>query len=172
MGSDNTRENNASTVLRLAYGNFSFLLMGDAEGKQRNQPENTSRFVEQQLLHQVQPAQLQSTLLKAGHHGSETGSTLRFLETVKPQVVVVMSGRKSFSGTFLPDASVLERYRRVLPGATVVRTDYRDADEGRDTTNDADGDDVLAYTDGESLRVYQARLSGGARRWRLIRKLP
>jgi len=44
LGSGNTLENNASIVLKLTYGNISFLFMGDAEGKNRS--ERTSRITE------------------------------------------------------------------------------------------------------------------------------
>jgi hypothetical protein len=84
---------------------------------------------------------------------------------------VVMSGRKPYNGTFLPDRSVLERYRRENPRVVVVRTDEGDSRERRDTTNDQDGDDVYMYTDGESLRVFSAVGRPGARQWRRVTTL-
>jgi competence protein ComEC len=171
LGQGNDRENNASTVIKLTFGKFSFLLMGDGEGKERNKAPNTSHFVEEILLKKFQntPDKLHATVLKAGHHGSETGSTGPFLAAVKPDVVVVMSGRRSFNGTFLPDTSVLSRYTAL--GTTVVRTDFNDAREHRDTTNDADGDDIYIYTNGDTLRLYQARGPQGARRWTRLRTI-
>jgi competence protein ComEC len=166
----NTKENNASIVLRLEYKSFSFLLMGDAEGKERQEPAETTRFVEGLLVKQS-PQDLRATVLKAAHHGSETGSTLSFIRAVQPEIVVIMSGRKSFKGTFLPDASVIQRYRSERPGITVVRTDQSDAQEGLTTTNDADGDDILIFTDGDSLQVSQSRKSGAKRRWVKIKTL-
>lgn len=171
MGSGNTRENNASTVVRIVYKNFSFLFMGDAEGKERSQPPDTLRFVEKDLLSQVTPEELHSTVIKAGHHGSETGSTLSFIRTVRPEIVVIMSGRKAFNGTFIPDASVIARYKKELPGVTIVRTDENDAEEGLDTTNDADGDDILIFTDGDSLQVRQARGPANHRKWVKVKKI-
>jgi competence protein ComEC len=156
LGNENTRENNASTVIKLTFGDFSFLFMGDAEGKDRNQPETTTRYVERFLLDN-HPAGLISTVLKAGHHGSETGSTLNFIRAVQPEVVVVMSGRGKFGSRFLPDQTVLTRYMQELPGVTILRTDFLDEEEGRTTVDDADGDDIFLFTDGETLRVYQAR---------------
>jgi competence protein ComEC len=173
MGKENTRENNASTVVKLAFGAFTFLFMGDAEGKERADAPNTAQFVEELLLKRAagSPGFLRATVLKVGHHGSETGSTLPFIRAVAPEVLVIMSGRRSFSGRFLPDSSVIDRYKRERSGITVVRTDYRDASEHRDTTNDEDGDDVYMYTDGDSLRVYQSRGPVGNKRWRLVRSL-
>lgn len=167
----NTIENNASVVLRLEYRNISFLLMGDAEGKDRDDPETVTHFVEEALLKRPK-TDLQATVLKAAHHGSETGSTLRFLQAVQPDVVVVMSGRKSFAGTFLPDASTLARYKKVQPKVTIVRTDQDDQKEGLDTTDDQDGDDILIYTDGDSLQVHQSKPAAGAKRkWVKVKAL-
>jgi beta-lactamase superfamily II metal-dependent hydrolase len=174
MGSAaNTRENNASTVVKLTFGAFSFLLVGDAEGKERGGSANTAEYVEAALLEKAKsdPNLLRATVLKVGHHGSETSSSLPFIRAVRPDVVVIMSGRKAFAGTYLPDATVLARYRRENPRLTIVRTDENDVRQGRDTTNDADGDDVYMYTDGETLRVNTASGPTGRRRWRLVKTL-
>ncbi len=173
MGVDNDRENNASMVIKLTYGDISYMFMGDAEGKSRKEPATTTHYVEEALLakYLAKPETLRATVLKAGHHGSETSSTAALLKAVQPEVVVVMSGRKAFSGTYLPDQSVLNRYSSLFPHLTIVRTDQDDDLEGRDTTNDADGDDIYTYTDGASLRIYQARGPTGRRRWALIRTL-
>jgi competence protein ComEC len=165
MGSDNTRVNNASTVIRMVYKNFSFLFTGDAEGKARQEPATTEKYVEKELVDKFSAAELQSTVLKAGHHGSETSSTLAFIREVHPEVVVIESGRKSFSGTFLPDKSVIARYQSEFPGITIARTDENDEAEGRTTMTDADGDDVLVFTDGDSLEVDQAEGPVGHRKW-------
>ena len=178
MGSGNTRENNASTVLHLRFGAFSFLFMGDAEGKERGDSPDTPRFVERVLLDQARndPSLLRADVLKVGHHGSETGSSLPFIRAVQPAVIVIMSGRKQFNGAFLPDAAVIERYRRENPNLIVLRTDDRDAIERRDTTDDQDGDDVYMYTDGETLRISRAVGPPDRKRWRreatIQRELP
>jgi competence protein ComEC len=172
MGSASTRENNASTVLRVEFGAFSFLLMGDAEGKAREGPPSTARFVEAALLARLAPADLRATVLKAGHHGSETGSTLPFLQAVRPDVVIVMSGRRPFGGRFLPDDTVLERYAEVNPDVVVLRTDEADEEEARTGATDQDGDDIYLRTDGTRLRIYQARGPVGRRRWRAVTTIP
>ena len=171
LGSGNTRENNASTVIQLKFGGFTFLFMGDAEGKERGDSADTTEFVEELLLQKAgsEPGLLRADVLKVGHHGSETGSSLKFIRAVQPSVIVIMSGRKRFSGTFLPDQAVLDRYRRENARLVVVRTDEDDA--RRDTTNDQDGDDVYMYTDGESLRVFKAVGASGRRVWRRVTTL-
>lgn len=176
MGSGSTRENNASVVVRLRFGAFRFLFMGDAEGKERGQAATETHFVEKLLVDRAKddPDLLRADVLKVGHHGSETGSTLDFIRAVRPEVIVVMSGRKRFSGTYLPDRAVLERYRDERPGIRIVRTD-RD-DQNRNTLTDADGDDVYMYSDGETLIVSQAVERRGRRVWQrvttLVRELP
>jgi beta-lactamase superfamily II metal-dependent hydrolase len=162
---DNTKENNASSVVRLEFGDVSFLFMGDAEGKDRAQDPETSRYVEKLLVEKQKKGQLEvrSTVLKVGHHGSETSSTHDFMDAVSPDVLVVMSGRKKFGKVFLPDDTVLDRYEDRIPGITIVRTD-RD-DTKRSTINDADGDHVYMYTDGDTLRVYEARKIAGKWKW-------
>lgn len=172
LGSQNTRENNASTVIRMAYGAFAFLFMGDAEGKDRGQDETVTRYVERRLIDTHPLEKLRATVLKAGDHGSETGSTLEFIQAVRPEVVVIMSGRQPFSGTFLPDETVIQRYEDTITGVEILRTDFLDEREGLDRNNDDDGDDVFMFTDGRFLRVMQARVDHqGERRWATVKVL-
>ncbi|MBZ5635354.1 MAG: MBL fold metallo-hydrolase [Acidobacteriia bacterium] len=171
LGSGNSRVNNASTVVRIEYKKFSFLFMGDLEGKDRADPADKLSMGEKALLSKVPAEKLRATVLKVGHHGSETSSTLSLIRAVQPDVIVIQSGRKAFSGTFLPDQSVIDRYKKERPGVTIVRTDEGDEQQGLDTTNDADGDDIAILTDGDSLRVRQARLSGSKRQWVTVKKL-
>jgi competence protein ComEC len=153
LGSKNTLENNASIVLRLEYGSQSILFMGDAEGKERGDSPNTPKYVERVLLDSVSPAELHSTVLKIAHHGSETSSTVPFIDAVDPDYLVVSSGRKSFRGTFLPDATTLARYCTHKPATQIYRTDQDDAAEGRTTVSDADGDNIIISTNGKETRI-------------------
>lgn len=152
LGSGNTKVNNASIVLRIAYGTQSFLFMGDAEGKERADAPDTARYVERWLLDSVGPG-LKSTVLKIAHHGSETSSTLPFIRAVDPRVVVVASGRRAFGPRFLPDASTLRRYCDHDPLIRIYRTDENDAAEQRTAANDADGDHIVLRTNGTVLLV-------------------
>jgi len=70
--------NNDSLVLHAAYEGSSVLLEGDAEAP-----------IEQAML--AEPG-LQSTLLKAGHHGSITSTRPEFLARVAPQFAVISCG--------------------------------------------------------------------------------
>lgn len=74
--------NNYSIVLRIAYGNHSFLLMGDAEVE-----------VENVLLHEGYT--LSADLIKAGHHGSKTSSSETFIKAVSPGYAILSCGREN-----------------------------------------------------------------------------
>ena len=108
--------NNASVVARVAYGDVSFLFAGDAE------KEAEAEIVRRNYT-------LQSTILKAGHHGSRTSTTREFLDAVKPEVAVIMCGRDNSYGhpheetlSMLSSANV-DIYRTDLHGTIVVTTD-------------------------------------------------
>jgi competence protein ComEC len=96
--------NNNSIVARLVYGDVSLLLTGDIEA-----------VIERRLLAQGVP--LESTVLKAAHHGSCSSSTPEFLAAVDPGIVVISVGADNDFGH--PCAEVLER----LAGLPVYRTD-------------------------------------------------
>jgi competence protein ComEC len=159
LGSGSTRENNASIVLRIQYGTQSILFMGDAEGKDRTDDPGAARYVERWLLDSLGAEGLRSTVLKIAHHGSETSSTTPFIAAVDPEFVVVSSGRQSFSGTFIPDATTLARYCAHDPATRIYRTDQDDATERRTASNDQDEDHVIIRTNG-SVTLVQG-LSGG-----------
>jgi competence ComEA-like helix-hairpin-helix protein len=103
--------NAASIVLKVTYGAVSFLLTGDAE-----------KSAEGYML-ETYGDKLRSTVLKAGHHGSNASSAEAFLKAVKPEVVVVSVGpRNKFH---LPDEEALGRLQAT--GARIYRTDYQGA---------------------------------------------
>ena len=83
--------NNYSVVIRLDYGQNSFLLTGDAEA-----------LSEQEMLDKE--LQLKTDVLKVGHHGSTT-STTSFLDAVVPSYAVISVGMTTAMG--IP--SVIER---------------------------------------------------------------
>jgi competence protein ComEC len=100
-----TNTNNNSIVLKLSYGETNFLLMGDAEKE-----EETS------LL--ASGADLSATVLKIGHHGSDTSSSEAFLQAVKPKYAVISVGDDSNN---LPKVTVSKRLSD--NGIDVYRTD-------------------------------------------------
>jgi len=82
-------------VLQARYGEFSALLTGDAD-----------QSVEHELREREGLA-LGSTVLKLGHHGSNTSSSREFLKAVCPAVVVYQAACDNPYGH--PHAEVLER---------------------------------------------------------------
>ncbi len=117
--------NDASVVTRLDLGTRQILLAGDAEAGARNPPSTppTPTSVEGQLLACCTPA-LRSDVLVVGHHGSMTSSRVPFLNAVAARHFVVSVGPMKYSGTMLPDASVITE---LSSRGTVWRTDLNDA---------------------------------------------
>lgn len=105
-GEDYGDLNNYSVVLRLTYGEDSFLFTGDAE-----------EASEEEMLSLDWP--LTATVLKCGHHGSETSTSPAFLDAVSPQYAVISCGVDNDYGH--PDAVTLEKLEAA--GAEVFRTD-------------------------------------------------
>lgn len=95
-----------SIVLRLDYGSFSMLLTGDAE-------EQT----EHQLM--TKELDLDSRVLKIGHHGSKYASSADFLQRVKPSIAIVSCGAWNRYGH--PAQSVLDRLQAA--NVKLYRTD-------------------------------------------------
>jgi competence protein ComEC len=153
LGSNSTLENNASIVLKLTYRDVSFLFMGDAEGKNRNDSPSTPKYAERLLLNEFPAEKLKSTVLKIAHHGSETSSTLPFIQAVDPDILLVLSGRRKYGPRFLPDRSTLQRYCTHNPQIRIYRTDQNDEAQGRGTSDDQDADHIVVRTNGLTVSV-------------------
>ena len=72
--------NMASVVLRLVYGDTSFLLTGDV-------PQAMEEY-----LVSFDGERLASDILKLGHHGSRTSTSKVFLSAVSPQYAIISAG--------------------------------------------------------------------------------
>jgi len=101
-------ENDTSIVLRIEYKETSFLFTGDAEA-----------FSEREILAQYSSETLDCDLLKVGHHGSDTSTSVPFLEAVTPDIAVISCERNNEYGH--PHADVLTRLKQ--QGAVCLRTD-------------------------------------------------
>ena len=71
--------NNYSIVLKITYGNTSFLMMGDAEH-------------EIETLLEKSGADISADVIKAGHHGSATSSRKSFVKKVAPDYAIISCG--------------------------------------------------------------------------------
>ena len=119
---------NASVVVRVSYGEVSFLLTGDM-------------FSEAEAALAATGRDLESDILKVGHHGSRTSSSRDFLDAVRPSVAVVSAGAGNSFGH--PHAETLEELGRYVSPEMVLKTFERG--------------DVRFVTDGETLRVSTER---------------
>ncbi|OPX88491.1 MAG: ComEC family competence protein [Pelotomaculum sp. PtaB.Bin104] len=98
--------NNYSAVVKVSFGQVSFLFTGDAEEKS-----------EMEMLAGSGAATLKADVLKVGHHGSHTSTSPAFLRAVSPQYAVISAGAGNDYGH--PHREILQR----LSGIKVYRTD-------------------------------------------------
>lgn len=102
-------ENDKSLVLRMVYGDTSFLFTGDAEQE------------EQQLLMYNDYANLKADVLKADHHGSSNGASYAWMKAVQPKITVISCGANNSYGH--PHAETLNLLKQY--GSAVYRTDMQ-----------------------------------------------
>lgn len=99
---DKDNLNLSSIVIRLTFGNKSFLFMGDSE----KENEETISWPK-------------TDVLKVGHHGSNTSSSQEFLEQVLPKYAIIMAGEGNSYG--LPKEKIIKSLEDL--GTTIYRTD-------------------------------------------------
>lgn len=102
----NWETNDASIVAKLVYGESSFLLTGDSPIKTEN------------ILLKLDSQILDSDVLKAGHHGSRTSTSLTYAEAVTPEYVVISAGKDNTYGH--PHKEVINILQKV--GAKTIST--------------------------------------------------
>lgn len=96
--------NDTSIVLKMVYGNTSFLFMGDATSE-----------IEEKII----TKNIQSDVLKVAHHGSEYSSTTAFLKKVAPKYAIIEVG---VNNTYKhPKDITLKKLQNI--GAKIYRTD-------------------------------------------------
>lgn len=115
--------NEFSNLIRVSYGEASFLFTGDLVAEQ-----------EQQVL--ANGTNVASTVLKVGHHGSRTSSSQEFLTAVNPGWAVISCGYNNSFGH--PHKEILNRLNSCTK-AEILRTDQQGA--------------IVFRTDGKSIKV-------------------
>lgn len=108
-----TNLNNYSIILKITYGDVSFLYTGDAE---------------EESLEEI-TMDITADVLKVGHHGSDTSTTKEFLAQVNPRYAIISVGSNNSYGH--PASSTLSLlaeytsniYRTDEDGTIVVVTD-------------------------------------------------
>lgn len=98
--------NDPSIVMKVIYGETSFLFAGDA-----------TRIAETDIL--GAEYDLSATVLKVGHHGSDTSTSYSFLREIMPKYAIISVGKDNAYGH--PTDNTLSRLRDA--GVTVMRTD-------------------------------------------------
>ena len=98
--------NDLSLVIRITYGQTAFLFTGDAERPSEYDMTDSGE-------------DLSATVLKVGHHGSNTSTSYVFLRQVMPAYAIISCGKDNAYGH--PHEEVLSRL--VDEGAAVYRTD-------------------------------------------------
>ncbi|MFH1947365.1 MAG: MBL fold metallo-hydrolase [Candidatus Magasanikbacteria bacterium] len=104
-----TSDNNTSIVFELEYNDNEVLFMGDAEVE-----------LEKYLL-DVYGDQMNTDLLKAGHHGSAGASSQEFVDKATPEYTIFSCGLDNVFGH--PSPRVLKRLERA--SSTIWRTDWQ-----------------------------------------------
>ncbi|MFA6536648.1 MAG: ComEC/Rec2 family competence protein [Candidatus Paceibacterota bacterium] len=99
--------NTASIVGRVVYGGNSVMLTGDS-------PQAIENY-----LTILDGKNLQSDVLKAGHHGSRTSSSQSFVGFVNPQYAVISAGKNNSYGH--PHQEVLDLLKKFQ--VQILRTD-------------------------------------------------
>mgnify|MGYP005792101169 FL=1 len=99
---DKNNLNLASIVIKVTFGNNTFLFTGDAE----TQNEETINWPKVDVL-------------KVGHHGSNTSSSEQFLNQMQPQISVISVGKDNDYGH--PNSETIQKLEKI--GSTIYRTD-------------------------------------------------
>lgn len=127
--------NDCSIVVRITHGSNTFLFAGDAEWEAEHDMLSSGY-------------DLSATLLKVGHHGSDTSSSYVFLREVMPKYAVISCGEGNSYGH--PTEAVLSRLRDV--GAQVFRTDLQG--------------DVVFVSDGSALSFGTEKYADAQMLWK------
>lgn len=118
--------NSTSIVLRIDYGETSFLFTGDAESDEEEEIIENS-------------GNLKATVLKVGHHGSDTSTSYQFLREVMPMYSVISVGKDNSYGH--PDESIISRLED--SGTKILRTD--------------ECGDIIMTSDGKAINVNTSK---------------
>lgn len=88
-------ESNSTSIFgRLVYGKSEFMLTGDAGVEIEDIVLKEAKYID-------------SDVLKLGHHGSKTSTSMNFLKAVDPEVVIISAGENNSYGH--PHQDVMDR---------------------------------------------------------------
>ena len=159
---DSEQRNENSIVLRVTFGQTSFILPGDIE------ETGESHLVDEY------GARLNSTILKAAHHGSGGSNTNSFLDAVSPKVALISSAYDSQYGHPRPETlrrladRNIEAYWTATHGNIVLASDGTTIDIATqrqaptDPTSVRDGDPVEPGTGGPVTHRGTIQVAAGS----------
>ena len=133
VGNDYDDLNDWSVVIRLVHGENAFLFTGDAE-----------KAAESDII--ASGAKLSADVLKAGHHGSSSSTSKKFLEAVSPKTVIISCGDGNSYGH--PHKETIEKLDK--NSIEYYRTDQCGT--------------ITVYSDGEGCREQTERASSTSSR--------
>ena len=119
---DEEELNLSSIVIRLVFGNNSFLFMGDSEEENEKSIDNWPK----------------TDVLKVGHHGSKTSSSHNFISQVLPRYSIITVGKDNDYG--LPKDKIVKRLEYF--NSKIYRTD-----ESGTITITSDGNNLQIKTE-------------------------
>ncbi len=100
--------NDHSVVIRLDYGETSFLFTGDAE-----------EASEKEMLQTHPASKFKCDVLKVGHHGSDSSTSEAFLAAANPSLAIIPCGEGNDYGH--PTQTILDRLTKA--NVQILRTD-------------------------------------------------
>ena len=129
---DGSDTNNTSIVLKITYGSTAFLFTGDAE-----------REVEQAILNRG--ADLSATVLKVGHHGSDTSTTYPVYRTDLNGDIFVTSDGQSVS---IASNKSVSKDEIMTPGGGVTTSPpaFKEPDQPQENATSSEGTDYIVNT--------------------------
>jgi len=127
VNSANGEENDTSIVLKITYGDTTFLFTGDAE-----------RAAEEVIIDSE--LDLSATVLKVGHHGSNTSTSYGFLRQIMPEYAVISVGEENSYGH--PHEETLQMLHNAE--ATIFRTDLQG--------------DIICVSDGKTVEFTTEKI--------------
>lgn len=126
-------ENDNSIVLKMLYGNVSFLFTGDIE-----YATNASL---------INNYDMNIDVLKVSHHGSINGTTAAFLAEATPAISVISTGNNSFGH---PSYSVISMLQ-AIGSLTYSTADDWNTWTGNGSSDLTEDDDIILETDGTNI---------------------
>ena len=123
---DLTNYNDSSLALRVKYGDTAFLFTGDAGKNMESAMINSD-------------CELKSDVFCAGHHGSSSSNSLKFLKIVNPDFIVVSCAKDNEYGH--PHKESVKNFGKI--GATVLET--------------GKNGDIVFSSDGKNVKLLAMR---------------